>query len=34
VSINLKQHQRVFILQRGFAVLLAAVAMGFFRALV
>ena len=34
MSIKLKQHQRVFIVQCGFAVLLAAVAMGFFRALV
>ena len=34
MSIKLKQPQRVFIVQCGFAVLAAAVAFGFFRALV
>jgi hypothetical protein len=34
VSIKLKEPQRVFIVQCGFAVLAAAVAIGFFRTLV
>jgi hypothetical protein len=34
VSIKLKEPQRVFVVQCGFAVLIAVVALGYFRALV